>query len=621
MNLPRLPFSAGCLLFCLLPALAGIGLFAPGASGAFLAKRFTVLKDNGKDVLCDPYVVRKDDWVTKLFKQRGEISEKDFPEFLEIFSRLNPDVTDVNLIYPGQRILIPLKILAPNSLEGQATGSVIIPVITITNIPAKLKDDSAVHVVQEGDTVSGLLMRDFGPVNSRSYKEAFKIFEYINPEVKDPDRIRVGQKLNLPDPAVQDRDWYADLFNASGELTIRAEKREAPGPGAEKKPGPVAAPGEIAPIESALDLEELKPISTSAPPPSVDEVGPILPFAYEKAAAILGADLLDKGEYFFPRQGQKDLRVDLSITPVMEFHGGLKLLFARKPLPGPDLMAIHAFWKTIRSVTVGENPSVRDLLDRACPAIHRGGVENRITLTDQFITVDVRGQYIYDTPGRPGKTVLTLIDSPGEAVPDIIGRYLRRHQVIINEWVSRKDVLVPISTDSTPHPVSSPETVFLNAADSAGFVRDLLSLLGFSYQENVEVSFPYAGFQVTAQSNLLSFARGREYLIDFGSFQGDAVRSLQSAGFKVIEIKSGDTPDAVLAALVPVLPVHRTDSPVFFAAKRPRIYNPSVNIPGTLITSADESRGVLIVSVPLDPDITTFLEQSGTRVIRFETAL
>ena len=38
----------------------------------------------------------------------------------------------------------------------------------------------------------------------------------------------------------------------------------------------------------------------------------------KKAAKIFDADLLDKGEYFFPRQGQADFKLDLSITPVMK---------------------------------------------------------------------------------------------------------------------------------------------------------------------------------------------------------------------------------------------------------------------------------------------------------------
>ncbi|MBU3981670.1 MAG: hypothetical protein KKG97_10180, partial [Proteobacteria bacterium] len=61
-------------------------------NAAFLYKSYEVRKDNGRDILCDPYIVQKDDWIYKLFRQRGEISQKDFPEFLSIFKRINPHI-------------------------------------------------------------------------------------------------------------------------------------------------------------------------------------------------------------------------------------------------------------------------------------------------------------------------------------------------------------------------------------------------------------------------------------------------------------------------------------------------------------------------------------------------
>ena len=55
------------------------------ANSAFLYKSYTIRYDRGWDILCDPYVVQKNDWVLKLFKQKGEIAHQDFPEFLRIF--------------------------------------------------------------------------------------------------------------------------------------------------------------------------------------------------------------------------------------------------------------------------------------------------------------------------------------------------------------------------------------------------------------------------------------------------------------------------------------------------------------------------------------------------------
>jgi hypothetical protein len=154
----------------------GLIMMTSPAFGAFFQKEFVVCQDQGNDVLCDAYMVRKDDYVTKLFAQRGEIAYRDFPWFLAIFKRLNPSVKNIDLIYPGQRILVPLRIIPPNSLEGQATGTVTIPLITITNIPQQLQQNSLNYVVQPGDCVSALIAQKFGRYSTQPYKEALEIF-------------------------------------------------------------------------------------------------------------------------------------------------------------------------------------------------------------------------------------------------------------------------------------------------------------------------------------------------------------------------------------------------------------------------------------------------------------
>jgi hypothetical protein len=98
-----------------------------GRGCVFFEKTYLVKKSRVSDVLCDTYIVQKNDWVLRIFRQRGEISSKDFPRFLEIFKILNSDVQDINTIYPGQEILIPLRIITPDFLEGQESGIITLP--------------------------------------------------------------------------------------------------------------------------------------------------------------------------------------------------------------------------------------------------------------------------------------------------------------------------------------------------------------------------------------------------------------------------------------------------------------------------------------------------------------
>ena len=239
-------------------ATIACGLMAAPAHAAFFQKRFMVCKDRGRDVLCDPYIVQKNDYVIKLFKQRGEIAYEDFPKFLGIFRRINPDIKDIDKIYPNQRILIPLKLLAPGSLEGQSTGTVTIPIITITNLPDSMLQNSSLYEVESGDTVSKLILNKFGKLSPHEYEKVLELFKYMNPDLDDINLIRVGEKIRLPDPAIRNAAWYDAVFDASGQIASEAPF-EAP------EPEPLPPEPELAAAPAPKSEPEPEPASESEP--------------------------------------------------------------------------------------------------------------------------------------------------------------------------------------------------------------------------------------------------------------------------------------------------------------------------------------------------------------------
>ncbi len=70
-------------------------------------KRYSLYTYMDNDILCEPYTVKKGDWVYKILKSKGEISKTDFSLFLKIFQTVNPDIKDIDTLLHGQTILIP----------------------------------------------------------------------------------------------------------------------------------------------------------------------------------------------------------------------------------------------------------------------------------------------------------------------------------------------------------------------------------------------------------------------------------------------------------------------------------------------------------------------------------
>ena len=217
-------FQGSSLVFVFLVILIPACLIFPrSAYNAFLYKSYTIRYDRGWDILCDPYIVKKNDWIYKLFRQKGEISHRDFPEFLRIFKRINPHIHDINRIRAGQHIIIPLKKLSPVSMPGQSSGVVTIPFVTLPNIPETIEAYSAEYTVQKGDCVSILISTKYGSYGTEPYKQGIELFRMINPDIKNLDRIYAGQDILIPDPAILDQPWYQSLFESSADNNNRRD--------------------------------------------------------------------------------------------------------------------------------------------------------------------------------------------------------------------------------------------------------------------------------------------------------------------------------------------------------------------------------------------------------------
>ena len=589
-------------------------LMGPGADAAFFKKEFVVRKDKGRDILCDPYVVQENDYVTKLFKQRGQISREDYPRFLGIFKRINPDIRDINRIYPGRQILIPLKILPPGTLMGQSSGRVTLPIIMISDLPDLMRENSTVYEVQAGDTVWDLLVKRFGGLHSKEYMKLKELVKRMNPELADISRIEIGRKIRIPESSVRNTLWYDAIFDAAGRI------REKPGKTAPSVPSAKpesSAPEAKAPAGPPADHAEASSASAQSAAPT-----PAPPSAsvYAKAARILHADLIDKGVFFFPRRGGPDYRLNLAQTPVMELPGGLRLVFdGGGRISGAAMEAVRKHWRNISVVRPEKDPSVRSLFHKICPLIDMDGCSNKVEFTDGGISVAVRGEYIYDRPGGDGKTCLTFIRREKEKTPAAIRRYLGHHWIEVEDWINRSGRFAPAHEEAqNPAPLVAENVRRITAGSQSGFVRQFLNLLGYDFRTNVDISFPYAGFRVNATTNMIS-AENEKILVDFSDFQGDAIKKLESLGFRVIQIQSGMDYYGIAARLLSELPVSQKPPPLFWAADRRRIHNTSIRIPGTIITvseGAEEDTEVLIPESEVPPEIRCFLAGKGVSLLQ-----
>jgi len=564
-----------------------ICIIAPySADSALLYKSYVVRCDKGRDILCDPYVVQKGDWVIKLFKQKGDISHKNFPEFLNIFKRINPHIRDIDTIRPGQHILIPLKKLKKDSLPGQSSGVVTIPFVTISNLPDIIKHHSTEHIVQKGDFISRLISRGYGLYGTKLYKEGIVLFRLINPDVVNPDRIYTGQKLYIPNPSLRNKPWYKSLFDSSGNIIIKPDLNSSPA----KTPEP--------------SIPTVKHDNTPSP--------------FAAIASILDAKFLNKGIYYFPRPNEVDYRLDLSSFPVIELKDNTKiLLLIDKNIQDSDLNAIKSYWSNVKIVPITNKASTEQALESVLELFEKEAFKNKILFSDQGVKVEVKGKWIINQPYFAGKKkthlCITPIIDPIEQTPDLIARYLKQHDIIIKDFLKdfkkTKDKSKKAQNKDTAENV-----IIIDFSDHKTFVNNLLTAMGCNYAQNVAITFPYAGIQIKALSNLISTDKVKPLLVDFGDLYGDAIIAIKKTGLNIIQITKKDSAYRVIEKIFDALEVSYTKDPTFLAAKRPVVYNTSLTIPGYLISNKKQDK-ILLATVPVHHNVIQFLTNQSIKVM------
>ncbi len=577
------------------------------AYSAILYKSYVVQYDRGWDILCEPYIVQKNDWVSKLFRQKGEIAQKDYPKFISIFRRLNPYIRNIDLIRPGQYILIPLKRLKKDDLPGQSSGIVTIPFVTISKITEILNTHSTKYKTKKGDCVSILIARRFGAYGTESYKKGLELFKFINPAITDPNFIYTGQVIHIPDASLRKQPWYYSLFDSLGNT------KRAVGP----KDQPVAP--------------EIQKVKIGSP--------------FLKTASILNAKLLDKGTYYFPGKKEEKFELDLSKFPMLEFKDGTMIIFPRESqIKGPELSVLKSFWSDVNIVSIAPDASMEQILDSVFNVIKKEPYVNRLSFSDHGVKTVVSARWITDKPYTTEKkkrhVCITLIEDLSERTPESISRYMDQHSISII------DILVDNNEPKQKPEIIGQEihiaenVISINPTNRKVFVNDLVTAIGFNYAKNIKITFPYAGIQVEAISNLVTTKNGSRLLIDFEDLYGDAITSIQKTGFDIIQVKKKDNPYTIIQNLLTGIGVSYTNDPTFFAAKRPVTYNTALTIHGFLVTNtgsrtllekewneSDSSsskllarKGKMLLAVsPLHEKVIQFLKNEGVRIIMIGT--
>jgi LysM repeat protein len=546
-------------------------LWCCSAWGATPYKTYVVKEYKNWDILCDPYTVQEGDCVWELLRRRGHIVEWDTAWFTALLKRLNAHVRNVDQIYPGQQILIPLKRMEPQ--EGAAGAND--RSVTIPFLPDILY---STYTVQPGEYIAQIAARHHGLSVDQIPEGYFQAVKQVNPGVTNLDRIYPGQKIRIP------------------ELASGSPREIAPF-------GPPSAGGRgVRP----------SPRSPARRPPQSS--------AISMGAKRLGGTFIESGHYFFPLKEKSDFKLDLSVFPVIELAGGRRLLLDRgNGLSREAENAIRASWRSLTIVRAEPGESRRTLLNRIFRTIY--GEEVRQTLSmpisEDGIQVTLRGDWIIvqdkNEQRSKGYDCITLISDDRERTSAALRDYLAERSIRISDLLPEGGGHEGAPEDQESDSAESP-AMTLDASKQEAFVAALSKALGYSYNPRVPLSFKYAGSQVKTVIDLIN-GEGLDAVVDFGTFYGDAKSAIEASGLKVLSIRPGDEALSIARKLLRTAGIAWTEDPVFFGANRSVFKTTSLTVPGLLTSRAAGSR-TLLTPAPLPPKACNFLSERKIKVLK-----
>ncbi|MBN2284196.1 MAG: LysM peptidoglycan-binding domain-containing protein [Deltaproteobacteria bacterium] len=515
----------------------------------------------------ETYVVKRGDRLIRIIEERFDLSAGDTMEVLKEVKRLNPQIMNINLIYPGEKILLPRELppieaakeeIREIVLEGGETGKA---------VP---------YVVREGDTVVAILQKQLG----KSVRESLAILESMsrfNPEISDLNRIYPGQRLWIP--------LMEEAVGRNEEQTETEEPRR----------------------------EEGEPVTFSVPSTS------LLPVIARVAACIDGT-FIDSGSLYIPLPPSGQVAVDTSKIPVIELDRGRMLLIDLEDrMPGELEKVVESTWKNYHFIEMEAPDAVPALIEDVVKAA--GGY--RLNKHAQVMTfgggdlVKVSVNWsIRPAPGAgasPASFGINFLDDPAISIPANIRHFMWKEGFEVIEIA--EGIGVTGSSETAP----PCDAVLLKTGGIPETLGSFLGLLGYEYTTGSRVqvfSIENDGFNLTIQADIRFEAEDRDVVLCFNAIPEQFVEILAGRGTRVTVIPGEASRDEAIASLLEAVGILYTRDTFHFPLVVNREEQGEVLLTGFRIERGEEN--LCLVDYAVDRDVCGWLKNIwNIRVVQY----
>jgi LysM repeat protein len=521
-----------------------------------------------KRVLTESYTVQKGDHLWKIFREKGLERKQNLHKLISMLKRLNTSLTNIDLIHPGQKIIIPLKITPILGMPGQAKKAPVRPIS-----PEELKDLRVEnYTVKPGEHLVKIVEALYHIPEDHLYDEYLSLFKTLNPSVDDLDIIIPGQIIRLPIYSPQ---------------IVRKPIQPAPPPKPEDK-GP------------KIELHALK-----------DQLGQIF--------TQLGEEWVGTGEHFIPIKSGGQINLKAESYPIINLSNGKKVIVdLGNDLPEKMARLIESSWEDYRIVHPGKDNYLKTIISAILSVsnyskIYKLGEPLKL---GGDIPLRITGDWIIKPTAGPsnknGKTfVINLLGDHIPKTPQAIKEFLESFNI--------KTIDYPPGDD--PVDESTDKVEILRAGDNIrSLIEVLLNVTGQSFSSETEISV-YGGnqtnFNLTLKADFLINIKGKDAIIDLTGLGPEIISLLSEHQFSVLSFANEKDPSNVVTRILDMLGVQSNSKPHhFMAAKRDKSRNVRLTIPG-IIFKGNNGQPIFATHLGIPKEIARFLSNKGYKILSF----
>jgi len=598
MRKPYISCSAArrAILFTGLICSLLLPLFLPSGSPAqeadkdsvsiSLVQEATVKKGNVGEVPYERYTVKKGEHIWQILRDKGLITGPDITDLLSAIKSMNKSLKDLDLIHPGQTILIPLNIMPKQFHGSQLDESAQESVMGFSS----LKDvNLETYQVQSGDSISQVVMSKYHMSPDYLYSEYLDLVHKFNPHMKNLDLIYPDQIIKLPIYSPQIAKMPIEKPRHPAADTTIALRQTEPS---------FTAPAQKAP-ESLSLRRELRDI--------FDQIG---------------EEWVDSGEQFIPLKSMGHVKLKADSFPTINLRNGRMLIIdLHHKLPEKIVRLIESDWQQYQVVRFAPHDNLKAALDKlfAASGYHEVRYSGEKLKLRSDIDITLAGNWVLIPEKGPADTpdtiiALNLIDNPAEQTPMVVRTYLEKMGITVIDYPD-------FSSSRKAQNAASPQKIHLEEGDRFPLPALLLRLAGQPFSKEAKIPVYETGetsFNLIVHADLLFTRGGSDCIIDTTGLSADIIELLTKHQFRVLSLAEEQDPykraELVLDFLDLEFDATAHDFP---ASSRDESRNIILTVDG--ITFSDKNnRKILATDTTLPVEVSEFLNQKGYHLLELD---